>query len=451
MVELTGDPREREIFLRALRHYSDSCEPPELIAECPFSVDEGPGQRGCGEECMDILAAYGAPFATEEIKLGNGIAIVRSVRPRARHVNLTSSKAYDAREVYLTDKATKPPQRWFLASILQGLVEEISTAPPLEPHLIIKRQEHINELVRIVGERNLDFEVQVLPHLRQIIIGPVLIVAHENQDIDKNKPEIKNLIDRIFTWASTASFSRLIDWELPIEIDSIESHQILPRPPDAKGQWMWDRFTKTYLDKWATESLRKEWEYIHGKEKAPCSSNEMMIRVVSIEQLSKVMADRLAYSEQRPSTLADNFPSTLADNFVIQAVKFLKEGRRSDAVTLFRAAVLKEPDSAKAYNNLGFCLLPDDPNRALRCFEKALKLNGVDIRLVNVNRILALAVLGRRASAIDLAQSFLGSDNVSDYVHSWLWDYDSLLGKGDPELIECLNYEEYVRGMVEKI
>ena len=109
MVELSDDPREREIFLRALRYYSDSCEPPELHAECPFSVDQGPGQRGCGEECLDLLATHNAPSVTEE--LGNDISIVRSVRPRARRSHL-SHKAYDAREVYLTDKAGKSPQRW---------------------------------------------------------------------------------------------------------------------------------------------------------------------------------------------------------------------------------------------------------------------------------------------------------------------------------------------------
>lgn len=53
---LPQDPREREIFLRALRQYSDNCEPPELTPDCPYSVTVGPGLWGCGNECMDLLA-----------------------------------------------------------------------------------------------------------------------------------------------------------------------------------------------------------------------------------------------------------------------------------------------------------------------------------------------------------------------------------------------------------
>ena len=169
----------------------------------------------------------------------------------------------------------------------------------------------------------------------------------------------------------------------------------------------------------------------------------MRIRVVSEEQLSKTMAVRLARSDQETYTLADDF--------VMMAIKFLEEERRLDAVMLFEVAVLKEPKSAKAYNNLGFCLLPDDPVRALECFEKALELEGADIQLVSVNRILVLALLGRRASAIDLAQSFLDSDSATEHVFAWLWDYDSILCEGTTELISCQDYAGYVRGLIETI
>lgn len=205
---------------------------------------------------------------------------------------------------------------------------------------------------------------------------------------------------------------------------------------------MWDRFTKTYLDKWATESLRQEWKYIHGQKKAPCSSKEMQIRVLSEGKLANIMADRLARSDQRSPTLADSF--------VMQAVKFLNEDRRNDAVILFRAAVLKEPDSADAHNNLGFCLLPDDPNEALRYFEKALQLNGHG-RLVDINRILTLVLLGRHTLAIDFAQAFLDSETVDGLYHAWLWDYDSILNKGQPVLIEVQDFKEYVCGLVKTI
>jgi hypothetical protein len=54
---------ERVIFLRALQQFSDECETPELQPECPFSVDLPSGGRGCGEECMDLLAKFGDPYS----------------------------------------------------------------------------------------------------------------------------------------------------------------------------------------------------------------------------------------------------------------------------------------------------------------------------------------------------------------------------------------------------
>lgn len=55
---LPENQQDREIFLVALRDFSDRCRAPELTAECPFSVDIEDGLRGCGEECQDLLSRY---------------------------------------------------------------------------------------------------------------------------------------------------------------------------------------------------------------------------------------------------------------------------------------------------------------------------------------------------------------------------------------------------------
>ena len=60
-------------------------------------------------------------------------------------------------------------------------------------------------------------------------------------------------------------------------------------------------------------------------------------------------------------------------------------------------------------------------------------------------------MLGRRASAIDLANSVLSADNMSGPYFSWLWDYNSLINDNVPQLIECKDLEEYIRGLVEAI
>ena len=72
--DLPKDPRVREIFLRALREYSESCEPPGLTPGCPYSIEtKDPGVMGCLEECMDLLGKYNAPRPREEVEHGAGI------------------------------------------------------------------------------------------------------------------------------------------------------------------------------------------------------------------------------------------------------------------------------------------------------------------------------------------------------------------------------------------
>ena len=100
--DLPRDPRVREIFLRALREYSERCEPPGLTPDCPYSiVTKDPGVRGCGEECMDLLGKYNAPRPSEEVEHEGGVWIRRSRRPRARRPQQPHTKPYDARQVYL--------------------------------------------------------------------------------------------------------------------------------------------------------------------------------------------------------------------------------------------------------------------------------------------------------------------------------------------------------------
>jgi len=86
----------KEIFVRALREFSDSCQPPALKPTCPFSTETHPGVRGCGEECMDLLASFESGEAAErtEVSLGDGIAL--RPRHRARRGPDPSARAMDA-------------------------------------------------------------------------------------------------------------------------------------------------------------------------------------------------------------------------------------------------------------------------------------------------------------------------------------------------------------------
>lgn len=457
--DIVEDPQEREIFLRALREYSERCEAPGLTPECPFSVDTVElGVRACGEECMDLLGRYSAPRPTENVDLGY-VVISRPRRPRARRNR--PSKAYDAREIYLIDEAAGPPRRWRLAAILVDLEQKSGSPPSQDPQEATDRREHINRLISLTEGRGLDLQAHVLPSLRTVIGRAVfiqLLMSRQGANLDhmaswstwaedllgmagQESTDISEqhfLMGAVRTWTRTASVDDLIDWIPPsaplLEVSDV-TRSAEEKQAEEDGDWIFERFTETYLTSWSNTALRKEWAYLHGQYHPPCVPLEMGVRQVSEEDLAKEMADRFASPRPEPQ---------LVYAMVAPAVEFLRGGRRVEAAALFEAALHLEPDNPDSLNNLGFCLLPDDPAQALEYFDRALETGRGDIELIQVNRMLALAKLGRQTSMLDLAADYLHRyADSSPRPTSWLWDIKSVLQDGEPKLVECdilLNY-----------
>ena len=197
----------------------------------------------------------------------------------------------------------------------------------------------------------------------------------------------------------TATWDDLMNWRPPSTATADDTPFVPHNVSD--DLWVTERFTKTYLSEWSVPALRSEWRYLHGQKLAPCDPFEMRVREVSANDLARVMADRLR---------ADPHPSEELTNMLVKpAVTFLEEGRRTEAAALFEAALRYDPNSADALNNLGFCLLPDDPEQALRHLDAAMGTGQANIEVTNANRLLALILLGRWTSAGDLAESHLKS------------------------------------------
>lgn len=469
--DLPSDPKEREILLRALREYSESCEPPGLTPDCPFSVPTAPGLMGCGEECIDLLARYNAPRQLEELDLGDGMSILRVRRPRARRVR--ERAAFDARQIYLEDNEAKPPEQWRLAAVLRGLEDLVMTPPPGDLDHATERRDRIRDLIGCAQQRGLDLETYVEPWLRQTIAGGVftcLVAARSADDTaDFELPSgwsllarqhlqsdgaedgheftgeaLGSLLGSVYTWSMATPLDDLLDW-VPAESRLFENSV---DPPSLEltddAAWIIDRFTMTYLDRWSTPALHLEWLYLHGQHSGPCPSSDMKTRAVDEMSLAKEIADRHA---------ANSPPSQgLAARLVEPAVRFIEDGRRVEAAALFEAAAYHEPGSFRSLNNLGFCLLPDDPARALGLFEKAVATGHGDIEIAQVNRILTLALLGRFTSAIDSAEVYLSrhSSRRQEFT-AWLWDIDSVLFEADPQLIDCSDSESYVESILQHV
>ena len=469
--ELPQDRRERGIFLQALREYSENCEPPELTPDCPFAIKVKPGEWGCGEECMDLLARHGAPGPSEEIEIGEDFVARRMRRPRARRVRNPVAKAYDAREIYLIDKGIGPPSAWRLASVLTGLIELIQKPPPAEAFQATQRLVDIDELIRCAESKGLDLDRHLLFHLRfctasavfhQLVAqrdnesGPFtdsarqgwLALADEHLKSDRSGEAVKplssaynGLFAAVTSWARTAPKDDLFEWVAP---SALATDRSAPPPTESveDGLWIIQRFTKTYLNRWSLHALRNEWRYLHGQYPSPCDPRDMRVRHVSAEELAPLMADRLA-NERDPH-------AELTDMLVAPALTFLKDGRRTEAAALFEASLSHDHNSPHTLNNLGFCLLPDDPAQALRHLDAALETGQADVELTNANRLVALILLGRWTSACDLAMSHLtGHADSGPRPSVWLWEIESILDGTSPRIRDCDNIGSYVAALLD--
>jgi hypothetical protein len=199
--------------------------------------------------------------------------------------------------------------------------------------------------------------------------------------------------------------------------------------PDSK--WVVERLTSTYVAEWATTTLHREWRYIHGQYDPPCSPGDVSIRVTDEAEVAGQIADRATYE------LEDlGGDRLMASRFVMPAIRYLRQGRRQAAVALFEATAEMQVEDPQTQNNLGFCLLPDEPERALKHLNRASSLGPLDLNVTTANRVLCLASLGRYTSALDLARDHLAAEEPNS-EGAFLWDAATILeDDGTPALLD---------------
>jgi hypothetical protein len=504
--DLVEDPAAARIFLRALRDFSETCEPPQLHHDCPFSHEISADLRGCGEECMDLLGKYGGPPPSTELTLSNGITVRRSRRPRPRHSAVRESQAYDARAAYLSESERSPRPQWSLQSLLYRFKELIQTPPWQFENATEERNAEIRDIVILLGARGLSLEEHLNSTARffarmglfaELIAGRATgvdehsVIGQWIEFIDREGSKLPEMpsgqsgvgggaeklppfheIILLGMWSSLAPIEDVLAWVPPTETFEV----LASRPKDefdadaarraSEGRWLIDRFTETYLDRWDDDSLCYEWSFLHGQASPPCSPFELRAREVKLPELSAEMADRLVKKVRRKAKSGrevrrlDVSTSMITSHLVKPAATFLREGRFTEARALFEAILQTDPESADANNNLGFCLLPDNPQLALKYFDETERLTGARGDLLAANRMLALAKLGQVTAVLDIADGAFGLSlsSVQDEavklapgVGSYVWNIPSVLTGASPQLDEVSDLRSYAAEILRAI
>lgn len=427
--------QHRQLMIRAVAAMSADCQMPDLTRECPFMTQTAKGPV-CAEECVDLVAQYPDDLVDAGVvRLGGGVA-AQAQRVRPRRDPAPDQAPFDARSDYLADLDTHI-DAWRFTSLLVALRE-------CAMGNVDDRMPSPSELLEAVSQRGLDgpaivrlalgstFAAGVVMHLVEHAAG-----GHDGQpsewletltqlgwiqeDTTENSafPMLNDKgLHGIFAWFQVADPHVSLAGGVPAPEDLKDAAKHLKTDREqfaAEAEWVFDRFTETYLDGWSPESLKREWRYQNAQLSGCCPPAIMRQRLVSQPDLASRLAN-LAITDgpgpRRDLVAVKNGAATAAIR-----------GDLHRAVTLFEYLHETYPDDLEVQNNLAFCLIPDNPARAEVLLQDLLHASSADMRsLARLNLAVVRHHAGRKDDAKRLLLDMLDSLN-EDHPGAHLWDY----------------------------
>lgn len=282
---------------------------------------------------------------------------------------------------------------------------------------------------------------------------PQLLDSPEDVEQLIADPVIAHALTKTFRRRVIRWLSNMLEMDLTATLSVHAPHASMfaalePEPTrDAVGLWLWDRFTVTRLDEWATGSLTLEWEWATNGNEVHCDSRAMAERVVDPATTSRLAMTRSLRTYSRPAA-PQGFH---IGEYAHRASQLLVSSRWEEASMIFEGLVELSPGDAEAWNNLGFCRLVVDPAASIMMLRRAEALSRTPSLLTAANLSLALHLTGNDDEALRLGQIALGWENPAHSGAAWMWthpaeDDDAELALGDFDSVE-----DYLVGLLEHI
>jgi len=469
---LSVNGKNKEIFLSALRDFSDNCEAPQLTPHCPFfeRTAQGPG---CAEQCQDVLAEHNVSGADVGLDLGEGLALHVRRRRRPRRGPDESARPFDAAEIRLRDK-DRPTDAKHTVSILGDVFAEIGLPPAAASDADDRRyvvEAGFNELVQRGFDQELLLATVAERLARSVLIWAGLPLVFEGDEEERGAFEecfldsgwllvLKDwkqsqaqadtsdldlfvklvrgpMRDLSRRWLHSLSLGDLLAWKAPAQLGDMEKLPMIEPHLRNRASWLYDRFTTTYLYKWSDASLHLEWAYVHGDREGCSVPRQMAVRKVEAADLARELAHRS--SGEWRKTGSPESRSFQSSDFVHFAAEKLRTGQSEVATGIYEGLYALSPDDADIANNLGFCLVPHDPWRALEILDRAWSMRGQRHLVTLANRVFVLRLLGRVDDAVKEAALQLSCDPHPQGAYLWTADENS-----DLRLVDVENPSEYI-------
>jgi hypothetical protein len=306
---------------------------------------------------------------------------------------------FDAGQQLISDRtlSEEPSRQWStssLFSVLDQVARTRALLPSGELHLL--RAIHGTSALAMAGERGLDpSQLMRLAFGRQIRLaldvalasldvasidtsGPMAtwmeyrreIVGHANTGLELSEA----FRSKVRHWVNQADPVDVFCWEPPVRElwDSFSVPSSAKDPVEPEFRWAVERLVVTYLQEWTDDSLRIE--YLHAAEgwRPEVVPVELTYeRRVQREPVNTELARRRVHGQ----ALDVEAISALVE----RAIEAIGEGSRGVAASVFQAARTMDPSDQLLANNLAFCYIPDEPDRALALLEEARTLDSPKI------------------------------------------------------------------------
>ena len=165
---------------------------------------------------------------------------------------------------------------------------------------------------------------------------------------------------RFETWASIAKIDDLIRLNPPDPDiwSSINLNPMEERPVIASYKWLCDRYLRGDPNTWSTNSLYKEYLFIHDGDTDTFAPMALEPIRVSEMELNAAIAERAV----RQASYENE--SMLYEQIFESAKLFLQENNYRMAAALFKFYLTQNPQNTNALNSMGFCLIPESPAEA---------------------------------------------------------------------------------------
>lgn len=377
---------------------------------------------------------------------------------------MDDDKPFDAAESYFCDAPEATMAKWRTSSLVTALRGILERQPQFEQGGPQARREAFRATADELTRRGLDALALIRYGMLETITASVITALTqstvENQerpggmsrsDADRwwvalslsprptfpdtpNPAEVQHLITgvigpgipRIVNWiATTASIDDLLELTPPSDVLPESSGSSLLNS-DLHDQYAWaiDHFSSAFYSEWSTSSLHYAHRWLAGHELPPCDPDLMNDRRIDQIQLNAEIARRASTRKRRRSG-RPRIDSLMASEMQQYAVSLLTRGRYQEAATIFKFAANQRPYDANFQNNIGFCLIPEDPLEALRYLRTAADMDYRHPAVNLHNQMYCHAALHRPREALTVAESMWPEVRSTRSLGATLWRRDN--------------------------